>query len=485
MSSADRNGRDAPGASTPRLDRPGNLNPDGRPYFAGFDPALVPSPSFVVDRAAVEFNLRILRDVADASGARILLALKAFALPGLMDLIDRYLDGACASGVYEARLAREMMTGEVHSFAPAYSDRDLHDLISLSDHLSFNSLAHWVYHRDRAASPVRSVLGRATISGATVTGDSSAGDGRPADVGPAFGLRVNPEFSTGSVGIYDPCAPYSRLGITRSQFDLEAAELSGPLVGLSGIHMHTLCESSAQALADTVAALEERFGLLLERPEITWLNLGGGHHITRPDYDRDLLVTIVRRLRERYGVRVILEPGEAVVIHSGILVSTVLDLPRNGMNLAILDTSATAHMPDTLEMPYRPDVWGAGAPSATANSYRLGGQTCLAGDVIGDYSFSRPLHVGDRLVFDDMSHYTMVKTTTFNGIPLPGICLFDSSTGKLEQLRRSDYSDFRTRLGGVRGALALEAQVDPSQTSDGSTSTPGSLRSGQTGGEQQ
>lgn len=430
MDSPTRSGRSA-------LHDPEPCNPDGRPYFRNFDPTGLPSPAFVVDRAAVEHNLRILRDTADASGARMLLALKAFALPGMMDLVDRYLDGACASGVYEARLGRETLSGSVHSFAPAYSSGDLALLLQLSDHISFNSLRHWVYHRDRPDAPITHPHG-----------------------GPSFGLRVNPEHSTGTVGIYDSCAPFSRLGITRTQLDAEAAKSPEAWAGISGLHMHTLCESDAAALAETVAALESRFGDILSRPEITWLNLGGGHHITRPDYDRDRLIRIVRRLSRRYKLQIILEPGEAAVIHSGVLVATVLDLPRNGMDLAILDTSATAHMPDTLEMPYRPEIWGASPPGAAAHTYRLGGQTCLAGDVIGDYSFDHPLQVGDRLVFDDMSHYTMVKTTTFNGIPLPSICAYDSHSGHLTPLRTPSYEDFRNRLGDPGDTTPAPVSLD-------------------------
>jgi carboxynorspermidine decarboxylase len=273
-----------------------------------------------------------------------------------------------------------------------------------------------------------------------------------------YGLRINPECSLTEPAIYDPCAPYSRLGITRDELNRQITEIAGPaspdriaaaLQGISGLHFHTLCENDSYALEKTLAAVDERFGDLLARPEITWLNIGGGHHITKPDYDRDHLVRVIRETQRRYGVDVIMEPGEAVAIHTGVLVSTVVDLHRNGRDLAILDTSATTHMPDTLEMPYRPDIWDAGLPGALPHLYRLGGQTCLAGDVIGDYAFSRPLTIGDRLVFDDMSHYTMVKTSSFNGMPLPAIAVWDSDLQEIVDIRPPAYSDFRNRLGGI------------------------------------
>lgn len=415
---------------------PRPFNPDDRPFFVGFDPRTVPSPAFVVDRAAVEHNLRILRSVADAAGARVLLALKAFALPEVFDLVAQYLDGACASGVYEARLAREELGGAVHTFAPAYTPDDLLTLLDTTDHLSFNSWAHWLHHRDACLAAQRH---RDNLR---------------------FGIRINPEHSVGATAIYDPCAPYSRLGTTADQLAADHARDAAPdgdrWTGISGLHLHTLCENDSVALEETVRAVEERFGSVLRRPEIRWLNLGGGHHITKPDYDRDHLVRIIRRLRREYNLDVILEPGEAIAIHTGVLVASVVDLPINRMPLAILDTSATAHMPDVLEMPYRPAVWGAADPISHPYRYRLGGQTCLAGDVIGDYSFAEPLAIGDRLVFDDMSHYTMVKTTTFNGIPLPTIVLWDSRTGSATTVRRPDYRDFRDRLGARYRGTAEE-----------------------------
>jgi len=442
--------------------------PDDRPYFRGFDPATVPSPAYVIDRAAVEYNLRILREVADRSGATILLALKAFALPEVFDLVARYLDGVCASGVYEATLgyteiapmaadnsrARHRSgasTGpsrarhrsgastepsrafQIHTFAPAYTGGDLVTLREYSDHLSFNSLGQ--YHR---------LLREAQLQ-----------PPRTRQAPPRYGIRINPECPLGEHAIYDPCAPYSRLGQIREEFDEDVRVFGNrpdppgaALAGISGLHFHTLCENDSYALETTLAAVTERFGDILAREEITWLNMGGGHHITKPDYNREHLASLIRDISQRYAVDVILEPGEAAAIHSGVLVSEVLDITRNNRDIAILDTSATAHMPDTLEMPYRPDVWGAHRPGEAPNLYRLGGTTCLAGDVIGDYAFEERLSIGDRLVFDDMSHYTMVKTTTFNGIPLPTIAVWDSEREEVVSMRRPEYTDFRTRLGG-------------------------------------
>lgn len=409
-------------ASDPRRD-PTPYNPDGRPYFRGFDPATVPSPCFVVDRSAVEHNLRILRETADRAGVTMLLALKAFALPAVFDLVRTYLDGVCASGPYEAQLGHQEVGTRIHTYGPAYSEADLELLLEVTDHLSFNSLAQWARFQTRAREA-----------------GSRRGELR-------FGLRINPEYSVGDTPLYDPCSPYSRLGTTAGQLRQDGLHYPHVWEGISGLHLHTLCENDSYALERTITAVEERFGEILARPEITWLNLGGGHHITQPDYDRDHLVAILQRVKERYQVEVILEPGEAIAIHTGILVASVLDLPVNGMNLAILDTSATAHMPDTLEMPYRPELWGSAPPGLAPHLYRCGGGTCLAGDVIGDYAFQTPLSIGDRLVFDDMSHYTMVKTTTFNGIPLPAIATWDSRSHALTVQRESSYADFRERLG--------------------------------------
>ncbi len=382
--------------------------------FTRFDPARVPSPCFVVDVAAVEKNLQVLHRVQAESGAKVLAALKAFSLWKLGPLAAQYLSGTCASGLHEARLGHEEYGGEVHVFSAAYSEPDLREILDFAHHVVFNSFSQW-----QRFQPLL----------------QQAREARPEL---QFGLRINPEHSEGTVPIYDPCAPCSRLGIPLSRFEGQSLE------GISGLHFHTLCEQDLPPLTRTLAAVEEKFGHLLAQME--WINFGGGHHISRPDYQVDELIATIRRFSDRYGVQVYLEPGEAVAIHTGVLVAEVLDLTWNGMDQAILDTSATCHMPDTLEMPYRAEVFGAGASGDKPHLYRLGGMTCLAGDVIGDYSFDKPLEVGQRLMFDDMAHYTMVKTTTFNGIRLPSIALWDSRSDELQVIRNFGYEDFKTRL---------------------------------------
>jgi len=382
--------------------------------FVNFDPGRVPSPCFVVDEAALEDNLRLLARVQAESGARVLLALKAFSMFSLAPLVRRYLAGTCASGLYEARLGREEFGGEVHTFCAAYRDADFDEVLGYSDHLVFNSVRQWHHFRERCLAALEQ---------------------RPQL---RFGLRVNPRHSEGAVPIYDPCAPGSRLGVTREE--LAGAELDG----ISGLHFHTLCEQDLPPLARTLSAVEAQFGAWLEGME--WINFGGGHHLTREDYQVEELIALIRDFRARRGLAVYLEPGEAVALNAGVLVAEVLDLKRNELDLAILDTSATCHMPDVIEMPYRPRILGAGEPGELPHGYRLGGQTCLAGDVIGDYSFAEPLHIGRRLLFADMAHYTMVKTNTFNGVPLPAIAIWNSRTDALRIVRRFGYGDFRDRL---------------------------------------
>ncbi len=382
--------------------------------FSRLDLSRLPSPCFVVDEVAVERNLRILRQVADASGAKVLAALKAFSMWRLAPLVARYLDGTCASGLHEAQLGSEYYGGEVHVFSAAYSEASLREILPLADHVVFNSCSQW----QRFAPLIQAARAQ-----------------RP---GLEFGLRINPEHSEGTVPLYDPCAPGSRLGIPLSQLDESTLE------GISGLHFHTLCEQDFPPLQRTLDAVEAKFGHLL--PRMKWVNFGGGHHITRPGYQIDELVARIRAFSGKYGVQVYLEPGEAVAIGTGVLVAEVLDITWNQMHQAILDTSATCHMPDILEMPYRPDILGAGEADALAHTYRLGGLTCLAGDVIGDYSFDQPLQVGQRLVFGDMAHYTMVKTSTFNGTQLPAIALWNSLTDELEIVREFGYNDFRERL---------------------------------------
>lgn len=382
--------------------------------FHHFDPTRVPSPCFVVDEAALENNLRTLAHVQTQSGAYILLALKAFALFHLAPLISRYLSGTCASGLHEARLGREEFGGKVHTFSVAYKEIDLKEILSISNHIIFNSFSQWQRFQD--------IVQKAKAQ-------------RP-DL--QFGLRINPRHSEGTIAIYDPCAPGSRLGIPRTTFDKK------DLTGISGLHFHTLCEQNFEPLERTLDEVEKKFGTFLHH--MRWINLGGGHHITQPDYNMNGLIQRIQHLRKTYDVEVYLEPGEAIAIHTGVLVSEVLDLTNNDRDLAILDTSATCHMPDTLEMPYRAHILGSGLLTEKPYGYRLGGQSCLAGDVIGDYAFDQPLQIGQRLMFDDMAHYTMVKTTTFNGVPLPAIAIWNSTTDSLKIVREFGYEDFKNRL---------------------------------------
>ena len=382
--------------------------------FNKLDLTRLPSPCYVIDEVAIERNLKILQQVADASGAKVLAALKAFSCWRLGELTARYLSGSCASGLHEARLAHEEYGGEVHVFGAGYHEADLRHILEFAHHVVFNSCAQWLRFRPLCLE---------------------AQQRRPSM---RFGLRINPEHSEGDVPIYDPCAPGSRLGILRSQLDVDSLE------GISGLHFHTLCEHDFPPLARTLLAVEDKFGDLL--PRMQWVNFGGGHHITRPDYQVDELIACIRNFAQRHQVQVYLEPGEAVAIGSGVLVSEVLDLTWNALDQAILDCSATCHMPDTLEMPYRAEVMDAGAAGELPYTYRLGGLTCLAGDVMGDYSFAAPLQVGQRLVFKDMAHYTMVKTSTFNGTRLPAIALWNSATDAFEIVRQFDYEDFRQRL---------------------------------------
>lgn len=371
--------------------------------------ALAPSPAYVVDLGRVRHNLALLNEVQKRSGARILLALKAFSMWGLFPLIRQTLHGVCASSPWEARLGREEFGGEVHSFAAAFKESDVAELLSISNHLVFNSFNQLERFRPMWEK-----------SGVSV------------------GLRVNPEHSEGHTAIYDPCAPNSRLGIPRADFDGRS------LGGVEGLHFHTLCEQLFEPLERTAKVFEEKFGEFL--PQMKWLNLGGGHHITREGYNIDGLVELVKYFKGKYGVDVYLEPGEAIAIGTGILVGEVLDIVNNGMDIAILDVSATCHLPDCLEMPYRPGITGGFDPGEKPHTYRLGGPSCLAGDIIGDWSFEKPLQVGDRLAFEDMAHYTMVKTTTFNGIQHPHICTFEPETGELKVLRSFGYQDFKNRL---------------------------------------
>lgn len=382
--------------------------------FKSFDTSRVQSPCYVVDEVAVEENLKILARVQSESGAKVLLALKAFSMFSLAPLIMRYLHGVCASGLNEARLGREEFGGEVHTYSAAYRPQDFDQILDLSNHVVFNSFSQWQKYKDKALARQKE---RPHLK---------------------FGLRINPEHSEGATPIYDPCAPCSRMGIPIAAFK------SQDLTGISGLHFHTLCEQDFAPLERTLNVVEEKFAAYL--PDLEWINFGGGHHITRKDYQVDALIERVRQFSHKYNVQVYLEPGEAIALKCGIFVAEVLDTLYNNMPIAILDASATCHMPDVLEMPYRPVITGAGGPDEKAHTYRLGGPSCLAGDVIGDYSFDKPLQVGQRLTFEDMAIYTMVKNTTFNGINLPDIAIWNSKTDALRIVKQFGYADFRDRL---------------------------------------
>jgi carboxynorspermidine decarboxylase len=382
--------------------------------FRKVDLSQVPSPCHVLHRGLLEQNLRILRSVMDRSGAKVLLALKGFAQFSEAKLIAKYLAGTTASGIHEALLGREEFGGEVHAYSPAFKDEEFARLLRVADHISFNSPTQWKRHKAAALASGRKI---------------------------SFGLRVNPEHAEVDVELYNPCAAGSRLGALRSE--IKSAD---DLEGLEGLHFHTMCQQGSDVLERTVAAFEAKFGEFI--PQLKWVNFGGGHHITREGYDLERLIRVITGFRQRWGqhIQVYLEPGEAIGIGTGVLVGMVLDLVHNGVDIAIIDISATNHMPDTLEMPYRADIMDADLPGKLPHTYRLGSVTCLAGDVIGDYSFAAPLKIGQRLVFMDMSHYTFVKNTTFNGVPLPAIASFDPASGQVQVVRRFGYADYKNRL---------------------------------------
>ena len=369
----------------------------------------LPTPCYVIDEAQLRANLEILRGVQERTGAKILLAQKAFSCYHLYPMIGEYLAGTACSGLYEAKLGAEEMGKENHVFSAAYRESEIDEIISCCGHIIFNSFTQLDKYRGRVLA-----------------------------AGKKIGLRINPEFSTQEGhDIYDPCSPKSRLGITRKNFRTD------DLRGVTGLHFHTLCEQNSDDLEKTLAAVEEKFGDILA--DMEWVNFGGGHHITRADYDIPRLERCIRRMQEKYGLEVYLEPGEAIALNAGYLVTEVLDLIENDMPIAVLDTSAACHMPDVLEMPYRPPLMDSGENGEKPYSYRLGSQTCLAGDAIGEYSFDEPLKVGDKLIFGDMAIYSMVKNNTFNGMPLPAIMLLKED-GSVTELRKFGYEDFRSRL---------------------------------------
>ena len=381
-----------------------------------FDVESVETPAYVVDRGLLKKNLEKLALVQRESGARILLALKGFSMFATFDLVREYLHGCCSSGLHEALLGHEEFRKELHVYAPAFKQAEMETIIPISHHISFNSLTQW-----RKWRPLL---------------DAARAAGKPA---PSPGIRVNPEHSEVACSLYDPCSPSCRLGIRAET--LEGEDLSG----LEGLHFHALCEQDSDVLERTLAAVERRFPKLLA--QVQWVNMGGGHHITRNGYDVERLVRVIRSFKERWGKEVYLEPGEAVALNTGYLIASVLDIVPTDIPTAILDTSATAHMPDTLEMPYRPHILGTDKPGVLPHTYRLGGMTCLAGDVINEYSFPEPLKIGQKLVFTDMAHYTMVKTSMFNGVKHPAFCLWDPESRTLKTVRQFTYGDFRDRMG--------------------------------------
>ena len=378
----------------------------------------LPTPCYVADEKKLKENLRILQKLEKDTGCHVLLAQKAFSMFSLYPMIGTFISGTTASGLYEARLGREEMGKENHVFAPAYKEKDMEELVQICDHIIFNSFAQYEKYKEMCRESAKVRKDKKAVS---------------------VGIRVNPQCSTQEGHeIYDPCGYASRLGVTEEQFREDLLE------GVEGLHFHTLCEQNADDLVTTFQAFEKKFGKYLYR--MKWLNMGGGHHITRENYQIETLKKLIRYIRETYPVEVYLEPGEAIALNAGYLVTEVMDIVHNDMDILILDASAACHMPDVLEMPYRPNVIGAGLPEEKPYRYRLAGPSCLAGDVIGDYSFDEPLRPGDKLVFCDMAHYTMVKTNTFNGLKLPSIATWDPDTKEYRVVRRFSYNDFKTRL---------------------------------------
>jgi carboxynorspermidine decarboxylase len=370
----------------------------------------LPSPCWLLEEKKLIQNLKVIEHVKKESGAKVLLALKGYALWKSFDIIRPYLEGCCASGLHEAKLAQEEFKKEVHTYAPAFKREEIEEIASISHHLVFNSPAQFKQFAAKAK-----------------------------EVNPklSLGLRINPEFSQAPKEIYNPCGLYSRLGTTLENFDETILD------ECDGLHFHALCEEDSKALESVLATFEEKFGAFI--PKMKWINFGGGHHITRKGYDIDKLIALVKSFKSKYGVEVYLEPGEAIGWQTGPLIATVLDIVHNGIDIAILDTSAEAHMPDTIIMPYRADVRDSGEAGEKTYTYRLAGNTCLAGDIMGDYSFDEPLQIGQRIIFEDQMHYTMVKATTFNGIKLPSIAI-QKTDGTIKVVREYGYDEFKGRL---------------------------------------
>lgn len=371
----------------------------------------LPSPCYVVDERLLTKNLETLKYVQDNTACNIILATKAFSMFSTFPLIGKYLKGVTSSSLHEARLGYEEMGKEVHIYAPAYREDEFDEIMKYSDHIVFNSFNQWKKFRDK----VKNVQGKKI----------------------KCAIRINPEYSEIETDIYNPCFENSRMGVTLANFEEDELE------GIDGLHFHTMCEQNSDTLERTIKVVDEKFGKYIKK--MKWINFGGGHHITRPDYDIETLIKSINFIKDKYNVAVYLEPGEAIALNTGFLVSTVLDTMKNGMEIAILDTSAECHMPDVLAMPYRPNIIGAGKPNELEFTYRFGGPTCLAGDIIGDYSFKEPLKSGDKLVFCDMAIYSMVKNNTFNGVNLPAIVKYSEEKG-IEVIKEFGYEDFKTRL---------------------------------------
>ncbi len=370
----------------------------------------VPTPSYVVDERLLINNLEILKKVQDETGCKILLATKAFSMYETFPLISKYLSGVTSSSLHEAKLGYEEMGKEVHIYAAAYRMEEFDEIMEYSNHIVFNSFSQWDKYKEKVKN---------------------------ADKHISAGLRINPEYAEVETELYNPCAPKSRMGIKIDHF------ADGDLDGIEGLHFHAMCEQNSDTLERILEVVEKKFGKYLH--QMKWVNFGGGHHITRPDYDINKLIKCIKHISETYNVEVYLEPGEAIALNTGYLVTTVLETLNNDIDIAILDTSAACHMPDVLEMPYRPNIIGGELPEVKQYTYRLGSATCLAGDVIGDYSFDAPLKEGDRLVFCDMAHYTMVKNNTFNGINLPSIVIYRENEG-FKIVKQFGYEDFKSRL---------------------------------------
>ena len=374
------------------------------------DISSLPTPSYIVDERLLIKNLEKLKSIIDRTGCRILLAQKGFSMFYFYPLIKKYLNGTTASSLYEARLGFEEMGNETHIFNPSYREDEIDEILSMVDHIVFNSFNQWSKYKNIVKSHERTI---------------------------SCGLRVNPEYSSVETEIYNPTGKFSRFGVTKVNFKEDELD------GIDGLHFHALCEQNSDALEATLVAFEEKFGQYLHG--MKWVNFGGGHHITRDDYDVEKLINCINHIKNKYNVEVYLEPGEAVALNTGFLVTEVLDTIYNEMDILLVDTSAACHMPDVIEMPYRPFIINSGIPNEKAYTYKLGGPTCLAGDVIGDYSFDNPINIGDKLIFTDMAHYSMVKNNTFNGINLPSIAVYTEKDG-VKVIRSFKYEDFRNRL---------------------------------------